>query len=360
MSTPTEGIALSAQTPRMFEVSAINRTPTQAVALGRLESFDAFRPMAAFATILVHSSISPESQRWTPLSRFSLPFFVLAAIYFLFRGERKHPEVSFGQQLRQRAWRLLLPFAAWNVIYALLRVAKHLVLVHEGPPKFDWNAIWVGSAHHLWFLPYLLVTTVWVLTVIRTMRRMPLLRIPAAILLLALGAAMCFTPEPAICHLPTYNSYFLDRAFVMLPSICWGTALGLLLMEDDGTFETDWRIGSFGLVLILLGTIVVGAAVPHSGPYRMARHFSGMGVLLVALMPVRGEIINRLAVLGRCSYGIFLSHVAFVEGIQAVAARLGAKISWPLDLTVFMLSCIGATALTLLLRRSSKTRWLAG
>jgi surface polysaccharide O-acyltransferase-like enzyme len=330
-----------------------------APALGHLEGFDALRPMAAFSTVLVHCSISPESQRWVPLSRFSLPFFVLTAIYFLFRSAQKHPDVSFRDQLFHRASRLLLPFAAWNLIYAILRIAKHGLLTSgQAPPA--WDNLWVGYAHHLWFLPFLLIVTMWVLAVIRAEQKLPVLRWPAAMALIALGVGMCFIPKPAACLLPTGNSYFLERTFVMLPSICWGTAVGLVFMKNFGRFEQHWKTGFVGLGLIVMGTIVVSAAVPGTGIYRMARHLSGMGVLLVALLPVRGELMQRLAMLGRCSYGIFLSHLVFVEGLQAIAGRLSIRASWPLDLSVFVISCVAATVLTLLLRRSPKTRWLAG
>ncbi len=325
----------------------------------RMNSFDAFRSLAAFSTVLVHCSISRQMLAIAPLSRFSLPFFVVSAIYFLFRSAMRDNQRPLVDVFRSRARRLLVPFFAWNAIYAGLSVVKHFFLFHD-EPDLPWKSIWVGSAHQLWFLPFLLIVTSAVLLVIQAARSCPIMRIPTAMVLAALGVVMCYLPMPAAFVHPLGSYYLLERMFRMLPSVCWGISLGLVLMGRDLDFERDPRTRVIGLTLVALGIGVLWMATVNSGPYRMARHLSGIGVLLIAIPPDGGWITMRLAKLGRYSYGIFLSHLVFVEGFLAVASRRGIGMSWELDVSIFVLSCVGATGLTILLMRFNGTRWLVG
>ena len=68
----------------------------------------------------------------------------------------------------------------------------------------------------------------------------------------------------------------------------------------------------------------------------------------------------RIGWLGRYSYGIYLAHVAFLRVILIATARLNAPPSLALDIASFVAAFVGASVLSVLLSRSSWTRWTVG
>jgi peptidoglycan/LPS O-acetylase OafA/YrhL len=320
----------------------------------RVESLDAMRLLAAYATVLVHASLSPQMKAVaSPITRFALPFFVQAGIHFLFRGVHRGPDLTFWEHVRHRAWRLLLPFGLWNVIYALLRAAKHRLLVGDGGAGLSWSLVIAGSAPHLWFLPFLFATSLLVLAVAFAGKRWPALRTPMAIVLVLIGMAECFIPLPAVLKPAVGAWYLVERSFYMVPSICWGTAWGLLRWRRGARrLESSRRVGAASLGVAILCGLVLVAAAAEGGPFRIARHVWGIAALLVAVCPVRGMVVSRLAGLGRYSYGIFLSHVAVVQVAQTLGGRMGLGMSWRFDLMVFVLGCAGASGIAIWMRRA--------
>jgi hypothetical protein len=97
-----------------------------------------------------------------------------------------------------------------------------------------------------------------------------------------------------------------------------------------------------------------------SGYNRVDRTLSGFGWLFVSLADWRGRWVHFLARFGRLAYGVYLSHVLFVEGIQAVAHARGYGSSIGLDLLATLGGIVGGILTALLISRSRYLRWLSG
>lgn len=93
-----------------------------------------------------------DSSRW--MTYWCLPMFMVLALGF---PKRARTWGEWSSQMRLRAHRLLRPWLIWSAIYALLMMLK-ASLGSEG--LFDWvkpSMLVMGTALHLWFLPYLWV-----------------------------------------------------------------------------------------------------------------------------------------------------------------------------------------------------------
>ncbi|MEI8197057.1 MAG: acyltransferase [Phycisphaerae bacterium] len=135
----------------------------------RWEEMDAARLIAAVGIIWLHTMpINPKWGFLADFGRFAVPFFVLTAIVLTGEGLRQKPNRSYTSYLHARFMRIYVPFLFATILYVILRDAKHFLrpasteLVALGP----WLLI-TGSAHHLWFLPFILVVSVLVFPVLR-------------------------------------------------------------------------------------------------------------------------------------------------------------------------------------------------
>src|SRR5437867_4519698 len=114
------------------------------------------RGLGCIGVIWVHTVIdSPELARAASLTRFGTPFFVLAAIFFLLTGLSTKTSAGWASYSLQRFRRLYIPFLVWSLIYLLLRIGKRTLITHEGLVRLDSSRLLLGTAWHLWFLPFM-------------------------------------------------------------------------------------------------------------------------------------------------------------------------------------------------------------
>jgi surface polysaccharide O-acyltransferase-like enzyme len=109
---------------------------------------------------------------------------------------------------------------------------------------------------------------------------------------------------------------------------------------------------------VLFATAIALALV--FAPLPVFRAMAGLGCIAVALLPIASPLIARIGWLGRYSYGIYLSHVAFLRVIQIATAQVHAPTSLAMDIASFALAFMGASLLSVLLSRSAWTRWTVG
>lgn len=102
------------------------------------------------------------SQIW--IGRVSVPFFLVCAGYFLFRGTDREPFPM--DKVCQYARKLLRLYLMWNLLYSPL-ILKEILLVHPdglgaGMLRFFRDLTLKGSYHHLWYLHAAMVAIVMV------------------------------------------------------------------------------------------------------------------------------------------------------------------------------------------------------
>lgn len=327
----------------------------------RLVGLDAARFLAAAGIVWLHTlAINPAYSTAADLGRFAVPFFTVSAAALMVGSLRRNPEIRFPGYFCSRLQRLYCPFLAWTALYVLLRDLKCLAqsraeFVPLGPYLFL-----IGSTHHLWFLPYLLSTSVLLFPLVTTGLRFPGPGKLVVLFLLLVAAVIAMLPTPV--HFDSQSTTFLGRityggelGWDALPAAMIGAAVGLGFPAIQRFLAARrW------LAMVLLAGFACSVAVTVAeGRHRLVETLSGLCLFLAAAVPCQNRVVAALGSLGQYAYGIYLVHVAFVLGFEAlVVSRPRAEIGLGQLLGVFAASLAASTLACASFRRFTATRWL--
>ncbi|HTD65539.1 MAG TPA: acyltransferase family protein, partial [Candidatus Limnocylindria bacterium] len=179
----------------------------------RFSAVDLAKLAAAAAVVWIHVVSCDASQELLPLCRFAVPFFTCAAVYFLLQ-KISFEKIPVRDYCLQRARRLYLPFLWWSGVYLAARFLKHAVTGFGSPIVFSPALLLNGTAHHLWFLPFICLASMATLLAVKCLGHPREGREPYWVLALA-GAGMLLarTPCPVIIETKEFPlSYFIDHA----------------------------------------------------------------------------------------------------------------------------------------------------
>jgi peptidoglycan/LPS O-acetylase OafA/YrhL len=326
----------------------------------RNETIDVVRLVAAAGIVFVHAvhdSLSLE--RWTHFFRFAVPFYLFASLYFQSKSLRRRTDRTYLQYVSGRCKRLYLPFLVWSAIYFLARSVKHLMDPGIGPVELRVARLWTGTEYHLWFLPFLLASSIVLATVYWAFLRFDR-RLRWPLIAMAIFAAFVLTrvTMPAswdeVFDSPTYAYVQFWRA---LPAACLAMAFAWFMTMGNTVITISPLLGLSGLIL----TLVCSARQVLYGRIELIpRALSGLGCMVTAMAPWSGAWVSPLARIGRYSYGIYLCHVLVVEAIHVGVMHLVRTPSAMTDMATFILGFPCSVALVLLLARSKRTAWLNG
>ncbi len=324
------------------------REPSKS-ASDRLVALDAARFLAAIAIIWQHT---PESQQLKPfgsLGAFAVPFFIAVSILMTAESVRRKPDRGFAPYALARFKRIYIPFLIWTAIYLVIRNLKHKLLTHEPVVWFSPGMLIGGSAHHLWFLPFLFIVSLIVFAIARVMNGRSTIEWLVFAIAIVAGTIVAFMPEDLFA-----NRYLLDRAWAATPAVLWGIALAGIYRHIP---RPVWRSPTIPIVgvILLLACLAPMVMKWHS---HLTENLAGIGLMLIALYDWPTKYSGGLSRFGALAYGIYLSHVMFIEGMQAVAARGGIHQAWWLDLVIFALATIGAILFTKVISRFPLNHWL--
>src|SRR5205814_10269387 len=139
------------------------------------------------------------------------------------------------------------------------------------------------------------------------------------------------------------------------PAALWAFAIQCAWSRRTASAALPSAVGLVGAA-VMVGCRIALPIAP--GPGSLVENLSGVACAIVALMPWQSKPIVNLARLGPTAFGIYLSHIAFLEGAQAVAARLGYRQLPSLDLAVFLFAAVASLLFTLALMRRKWSWWL--
>jgi peptidoglycan/LPS O-acetylase OafA/YrhL len=91
----------------------------------------------------------------------------------------------------------------------------------------------------------------------------------------------------------------------------------------------------------------------------LAENLAGTLLLLTCFTECHNGWVLAIAAFGTLAYGVYLSHMLFVEGFQDIAQYAGFSEGALNDLIVFALSAVCAILLTICLKKSRYFSWLA-
>lgn len=325
---------------------------------GRIDSFDAARLIAVLGIIYIHAAESAQLATFGWIGTFGVPFYLFASLYFQARSFRRHPERQLQDYVLLRVRRLYLPFVAWMLIYLLARNFKHIAISHQPLVPLRYWHFWTGTANHLWFLPMLVGVTILSGALCRAFIYRRTTRWATIVVCAILGVLFAIAPRPSwFNHVSDDQGYFLYQCWKVLPSVFLGIALAWpLAWQSVGRVVLNPLLGVMGATLTL---VMITSQITY-GYSRIDRTLSGLGWFIAALVAWRGPWVKWAARLGRHGYGIYLSHILFVEGFQAVGHKLGYGISVQFDLLCILAAIIGSTIVAIQLDRNRRLRWLNG
>lgn len=338
-----------------FEAVAVQPIVVTQAPARRLALLDTARVVAAMGIVWVHASTSAAGQLLYPLGTFGVPFYTFIALLFMARSLTRENARSLGQYVMSRFFRIYTPFLFWSAAYVSMGIAK-ATAKHEALPHLSWSVLYAGGFEHLWFLPFLMIVTIAGAVIVSAVKHSSAARVGVAAALIALGTAACFLKEPAWIARRTDDLYFWRFAFRALPTVFWSIALALLTVLKGKLPRTTPAMATGG-ALLLASALLFGSIIT---PVPVLRSLSGLGCLIVALMPFSSSLLAPIGKLGRHSYGIYLSHVVFLRVIVLITERYHTPASLTLDIVSFVIAFAGASVLSVLLSQSAWTRWTVG
>lgn len=295
--------------------------------LSTLRWVDLIRVIGALLVVVAHAHIVYDgggpwiiSSYYFVLSRIAVPLFFMASGYLLLRKEE-----PYWDFFRRRAWKVLLPFFVWSVIYLLWKregfdagfsvklVVSYLLKILRSPRE-----------NHLWFFYDLIGLYLFT----------PILRVfvaRASLRDLAYFCGLWFLAVPVLSFVleftPVKNGFNLYFVAGYSGYFMLGHLLGRL------QFTRRQLYGLAFLFLILsLGTAVVQHMVNlRELKTEYAVGYLSMNIVLmsvVAFILFRevqiGDTVNNFLVpLSRTSFGIYLVHVIVIAEFQKLPIVAG-------------------------------------
>ncbi len=320
----------------------------------RYALIDLARVLCAVGVISAHVGTSPVMSTISQYSHLRLPFFMLLAMFFLFRKAERNNLQGWKEYAIAKTKQLYLPFLLWGCIYLVLKNIKNILILKIGGAPLRMEMLLDGNSAHLWFLPYLVVACAFAYPVACWLMRGHRL-INAGVLMLA-GLAVVSCPAPVFTEssgLPYTIRWTLVHGWSIVPCIPWGLAAALAYP----TFRN--KLGRTTCVIGL--ALIASAAIPiySYGRVPILEAIGGLGLMLVAFTPINNRIVTALGKFGRYSFGIYLIHMVFVNVMKIVALKYFAiGSSNAFDMTVLISAAVLSLATSILLARSTRTRWL--
>jgi fucose 4-O-acetylase-like acetyltransferase len=295
--------------------------------------------ICAHAGLIVDGQTTASAQLVQYALNFRVPFFLITAFYFALAI---NPTTSLRAWWTKRASRLLVPYAAWSIIYLLARAAM-LAATHQTPELHTLfqdpvGLVFIngGGSIALYFLP--LVFTGLVLT---QCLNKPLKSAPSwALLLVLVLSAGCLHlllqsnnafnlasseafqaafPNQSKTSLVRLSLVFAAHTITCLPHI---VAAKLLKRYSSVLDSKDIILLLIGLALLVVSFTHVGSLTP------LSPHLRGVGALLLALYLSRYVPSNQfIKVLGATSFGIYLVHQLVLQIIEVTAKQLHLDLS---------------------------------
>lgn len=319
-----------------------------------MQLLDAVRLLAAAGVIVAHvtTELFPQTPLWA-IGSFSVPFYLFAALYFTVRSFKKDPGRSIISYLLGRLLKLYLPFLFWNVAYDVMHLVKYPGASLSSPLRLAWAATYA----HLYFLPLLAVATFAVVLLIRPILFSVAFRIGMTVLLIA-GAVFFtwFVALPELSDDPDTTVLTIYHVIRTLPPTLIAMAFAIWVGTRDRAFRVGPKTGLLGAALMLMAL----AQQVQYGPQPLMRTLSGFGLILVAFTPFYASSLKPIAALGRYSYGIYLSHVAFIRIALTVTNHYGLPQNEILAVGVGLFAFVCGALFSVILAQSRWTSWIVG
>ena len=260
----------------------------------RNQAIELLRIVSAYAIIGYHSNYSGHNVFYTGLVVFAILSPMLDAGVNWYRP----------RSAAMLAKALLLPWAFWMLFYGLLSVPRHQPIV--GMEHGVVRGVLMGTAGHLWFLPYLWVVLV---TLNAVKRRVA----PRTVFFVTLAGAtgLLLTVSwwrPWSIAIDSPFTQFIHVTPMVLVGIAYGVSRSLRT-------HLLWLL-PLGVALAYVASLgLEGVSLPYA-----------LGAGLVVIADIMGRRLPRrwtVESVSRCMMGVYLSHIFWLLCVGRVSSPVG-------------------------------------
>lgn len=317
----------------------------------------------------VFSTVATLCSRLLPAC--AVPLFFCISGYLFFKGYERFTLEDYANKLRRRAFTLLIPYLAWNLIafalYALKDVAAGTPLQTAFSPDIFWGCRLRGADFTNWLGITVQSATAPV--------QMPLWFVrDLMVIVLCTPAIHCLLRKLGTCGLLLLGAIFYTQTWPNTGGFSfqgvWFFSLGAWFgMKGISPAAFAGRYNRYTL-LPMLAALAYQLLCPHPSSLgsTLANHIYVLSAMLCAI-----RLASRFAqahtpskLLAESSYFLYASHTIALLPLYSVLSTAAQGQSWPVQLLLYLLCPFTATLICLgtfcLLRKylPRSSRWLTG
>jgi peptidoglycan/LPS O-acetylase OafA/YrhL len=341
----------------------------------RYEGLDAFRGLAAFGVVWLHTVISgttnqngfsPQVIAWLKLRDFSLPLIVMSSFFVLTISTLRKPGGKFSSFFTTRFKRLWIPLFIWTSIYCLVDIfVLPQVLGSKSVIETPAIDVFIGGYIHLWFLQFIFLGSLGVYPVLYLLRsksetkrtKIAFLFFLSAIIyaiVLKLFIQNIINQHNLLPFKPSQSLItFITQSTKYVFFIPIAVGLGLLNGKINNLYNHGvFRVVSLVAVLFSLILHLTLDLITLTAP------LYGIAVFLAALQPWKRIPFRLVYISAAYSYGIYILHFFLCEALQVLIVRgkyeLDSKALFSISILFYVMS-FGAA---FLLKKMIPVDWL--
>jgi len=281
---------------------------------GRQHSIDVFKLVAIFGVILLHLAPNTASAEriMSIFHLLAVPYFYTISLYFFARKLASMPAFKFSALKLDR---LYVPYLCWSLVYAFMRFVKFRITSAPFDLDLTSTILFGGAAVHLYFVPMLLwlqSLLVFVFFIFRP-RKFQFWPVVITLVSIAYFYCGCIVKGWTVGTIMPEASLYVILGWVLY--IMKASELGLVVRRLIG--------------LLFLPFLLTIALAPDAIKPLGSLSYPIAGFLLSAFaLSINRQISSRyILIVASASYGIYLSHFAFIEVIEFLADRMGFVIA---------------------------------
>ena len=317
---------------------------------------DFVRVAAATLIVWAHTPEPTSALKpFTKLAGFAIPFFTMAAVFLVLETKQRCSR-PFRGYATSRFVRIYPPFLGWSLVYvAAWRVNAAFVSGTVGP-TLSVSILYTDVASHLWFLPFILMVTLACSLIASHSCGNGELSWGTVPTLLAAGTVVACISGSVASPL----GYIAFQSFNALPAVFFGLAFALLYRASGhDVFRSVATVVVAAAVLLICTVCMVWLAFCGRHEIKLLKNLAGLAAMVLAVQTWSHTPVRWVARLGPLTFGAYLVHILFVEGLQDCLRAFGHEVTWPLDIPLFCASLVLSFGAALLLRQWRLTCWLA-
>ncbi|MCP4351396.1 MAG: acyltransferase [Desulfobacterales bacterium] len=316
-----------------------------------IEGFDLLRIFSVAAVIGIHCFHTNQSfKRFGVNFLFAVPCFVMMSIYLSIISYNKHK--SGWQFIKKRAYRLIPAFSIWTAIYAIVRWSGKDIY----PSVTDCiRFFFFGSVTlHFYFIPMIFYFSV----ILALLPVKPAFRIPVCLVGLFAATWLRYTDIPVISLgspeanvFPVYFTKHLPFLFLAV----------LLFDIIEHTNYLEWinkRLTGV-CIICLSGTIVLWLLPRFLQVFVPVQQMGQFTLLFLTFRFWALGVPRWIIPAAIVSFGIYLSHHLFAEGLLKLEAYLElASHSASITLIRYIFCIVISTGFCILFGKIKRFKWL--